>query len=136
MRQDVGDRAAGQKKIGFQERWQELRPTKTVVCWSWVGMIVLTMIVGFSWGGWVTGGTAQQMAQKMADDAVMKRLAPICVMQFDKDPNKAQKLKEMKEASAYQVGEYVEKQGWATIPGEAKPDSNVASECGRMLTST
>jgi hypothetical protein len=137
MQQDPGDRAAGQnRKVSFQERWQEFRPTKTVVGWSWVGTIVLTMIVGFGWGGWVTGGTAQQNATKMADDAVLKRLAPICVVQFDKDPNKVQKLKELKEASSYQVGEYVEKQGWATMPGETKPDSNVASECGRLLTTT
>ena len=30
-----------------------------------VGAIALT-IIGFSWGGWVTGGTAQEMAEEKA----------------------------------------------------------------------
>ena len=135
MEQDRGDTGARleelKKSVG--ERWSDFRPTKTVVFWSLMGSIVLTMIVGFAWGGWVTGGTAQKMAEKMADDAVVKRLAPICVVQFTRDPGKDQKLKELKEVGSYQAGEYVEKQGWATMPGEEKPDSNVASECARLL---
>lgn len=134
MEQDRGDRRAEQKgKVRFQEWWRDARPTKTAVFWSWVGSVVLTMIIGFAWGGWVTGSTAQKLAEKMADDAVVKRLAPMCVLQFNRDPGKDQKLKALKEAGSYQGGDYVEKQGWATMPGEEKPDSNVASECARLL---
>jgi hypothetical protein len=134
MEQDRGDRGVEKKrKVRFREWWDEARPTKTVVFWSWVGSIILTMIIGFAWGGWVTGGTAQKMAEQMAEDAVVKRLAPICVVQFNRDPGKDQKLKELKEASTYQRGDYVEKQGWATMPGEEKPDSKVAEECARVL---
>jgi hypothetical protein len=39
----------------------------------------------------------------------------------------------LKEAGSYQGGDYVEKQGWAIIPGEEKPDSAVAAECARLL---
>jgi hypothetical protein len=81
----------------------------------------------------VTGGTAQKLAEKMADDAVVKRLAPICVLQATRDPGKNEKLKALKEAGSYQGGDYIEKQGWATMPGEEKPDSAVASECARLL---
>ncbi|MGD0264421.1 MAG: hypothetical protein ABSD47_05600 [Candidatus Methylomirabilota bacterium] len=134
MEQDKGDRGVEKKqKVSFRQRWDEARPTKTVVFWSWVGSVVLTMIIGFAWGGWVTGGTARSMAEKMAGDAVVKRLAPICVVQFNRDPGKDQKLKELKETSTYQRGDYVEKQGWATMPGEEKSDSNVAEECARLL---
>jgi hypothetical protein len=134
MEQDKGYRGVEQKrKVRFQEWWREARPTKTAVFWSWMASVVLTMIIGFAWGGWVTGGTALKMAEKMADDAIVKRLAPMCVLQSTRDPGKDQKLKELKEAGAYQGGEYVEKQGWATMPGEEKPDSNVASECARLL---
>ena len=66
-----------QKKVSFREWWNEARPTKTIVFWSWMGSIVLTMIIGFAWGGWVTGGTAQKMAEVMAADAVSQRLVPI-----------------------------------------------------------
>ncbi len=73
------------------------------------------------------------MAEKMAEDAVVKRLAPICVVQFSRDPGKAQKLKALEKTESWQRSEYVEKQGWATMPGEEKPDSKVAEECARLL---
>jgi len=134
MEQDKGYKGVEQKrKVRFREWWSEARPTKTAVFWSWMGSVVLTMIIGFAWGGWVTGGTARSMAEKMAEDAVVKRLAPICVVQFKQAPGKDQKLKELKDTSTYQRGEYLEKQGWATMPGEEKPDSKVAEECARLL---
>src|SRR6266508_5398742 len=40
------------------------------------------LVVGFTWGGWVTGGTAKEMAQKSATSAVVTALAPICVDKF------------------------------------------------------
>lgn len=79
------------------------------------------------------GGTARSMAQTMAEDAVVKRLAPMCVVQFNRDPGKDQKLKELEKTDSWQRSEYVEKQGWATMPGEETPDSKVASECARLL---
>ncbi len=101
--------------------------------WGLVVSAVLTMIIGFAFGGWVTGGTAQRMAKEMADEAVIDRLAPICVTQFNQDPEKDKKLQELKEISSYQRGDYVEKQGWATMPGEKEPDSKVADECAIRL---
>jgi hypothetical protein len=101
--------------------------------WGLVVSAVLTMIIGFAFGGWVTGGTAQEMAEEMADEAVIDRLAPICVTQFNQDPEKDKKLQELKEISSYQRGDYVEKQGWATMPGEKEPDSNIANECAKRL---
>jgi len=128
MEQDRGDRRE-RGKVSLGQWWGDFRPTKTVVFWSWVGAVVLTMIVGFAWGGWVTEGTAL----KLADDAVVKRLAPMCLAQFNRDPGKDRKLIALKETSSWQGGEYVEKQGWATMAGEGKPDSAVASECAKLL---
>jgi len=134
MDQDKGDRRARpQGKVRFRDWWREARPTKTVVFWSWIGSVVLTMIIGFAWGGWVTGGTARSMAQTIADEAVVKRLAPICVLQATRDPGKAQRLEALGKTDSWQRSEYVEKQGWATMPGEEKPDSKVAEECTRLL---
>lgn len=134
MNQDRGDRGREpQPKLSLRQRWDEARPTKTIVFWSWVGSVVLTMIIGFAWGGWVTGGTARSMAATTAEEAVVKRLAPVCVLQFKQEAGIEQKLKELKETSGWQRGEYVEKQGWATLPGEEKPDSKVAEECARLL---
>ena len=116
-------------KPGFGERWNLIRPTKTIVFWSVVATIVLTMIVGFAWGGWITGGTAQ----KMTNDAVTQRLSLICVGQYNQDPQKDQKLTELQDISSYQRDDYVKEQGWATMPGEEKPDNKVADGCAKLI---
>jgi hypothetical protein len=121
------------KKVAFGEWWGAARPTKTIVFWSWVASIVLTMIIGFAWGGWITGGTALKMAEVMAADAVSQRLVPICVDQFNRDPAKEQKLVELQATRSYDRDDYVKAQGWATIPGEDEPDGKVAVECARLL---
>ena len=102
--------------------------------WSAIGGAVVLAIIGFTWGGWVTGGTAREMAEEMAVEAVVDRLTPICVGQFNQDPEKEQKLKELKETTSWTRDSYVEKQGWATIPGEKKPDSKVADKCAQQLS--
>jgi hypothetical protein len=134
MDQDKGDRGAErQRKLTVGDRWRNAQPTKTIAFWLCMASIALTMIVGFAWGGWVTGGTAQKMAETMADDAVAKRLAPICVSQFNRDPGKDKKLVELKGTDSWQRDGYVEKQGWATMPGEEKADRNVAEACANLL---
>jgi hypothetical protein len=42
-------------KVSYRQRWDKARANKKVVFWAIIGAIVLTMIVGFSWGGWMTG---------------------------------------------------------------------------------
>jgi pimeloyl-ACP methyl ester carboxylesterase len=121
------------RSLSLGQRWSEARPTKTLAFWACVASAVLTMIIGFSWGGWVTGGTARTTAQSMAQDAVVKRLAPICVVLSGRDPAKAVKLVALKEESYWQRGEYVRKQGWATMPGEQEPDPRVAEACATLL---
>ena len=122
-----------EKKLSYRQRWDKARATKKVVFWFAVAAVVLTLIVGFNWGGWVTGGSAQAMAVQSGTDAVVQRLAPICVYQFNQDPEKDQKLTELKDTSTYQRRAYVEDQGWATMPGEEEPDSKVADECAKRL---
>jgi hypothetical protein len=122
------------RKRAFGERWASARPTKTVFFWSMVLVAALTMVVGFTWGGWVRGVTAQSMAETRAEDAVVKQLAPICVAEAKQDPASAQKLKALKALDEYERGDYVTKEGWATMPGGGAADGRVAEECARLLT--
>ena len=117
------------KKVSLGQRWDEFQPTKTVLIWSMVAAVILTMIVGFTWGGWMTSGTAQETA----DEAVVERLALICVDQFKQDPDTAQKFIEFIETRSYQQDNYVTDQGWATMFGDEKPDRNVAVACARLI---
>jgi hypothetical protein len=93
--------------------------------WGLIGGAVVTMILGFAWGGWTTAGTAHANTQK----AVVASQAAICVAQFVKQPDHAKKLKEFSDISSWSRSEYVEKGGWDKMPGQAKADSDVARAC-------
>jgi len=94
---------------------------------------VVTMIVGFNWGGWVTGGTAKDMTQRSTMAAVVAALSPICVDKFQRSPDAGTNMAELKKVSSYQQGSFVEKGGWATLPGSDRADSSVAQVCANML---
>ncbi len=102
--------------------------------WGAAGGAIVLAIIGFAWGGWVTDGTARQMAEEVARTAVVDRLTPICLDQFNRDSEKDQKLKELKEKESWNRGGYVQEQGWATMPGEKDPDSTVARKCADLLS--
>ncbi len=90
-------------------------------------------IVGFTWGGWVTAGTAEKLASEQARNAVVVALAPICLEQSRQDPEVEVTLAELKETSSYQRRDMLMKTGWATMPGSSDPDRDVAVACLQML---
>ena len=122
-----------QKPETISQRWNAIQLSKTAVFWTCLAVMAGTMLVGFTWGGWVSGGTAQKAATTMADDAVVQRLTSICVAQFQQDPAKDEKLAEMLEASSFQQRSFVADQGWATMPGEEDSDTKVSSACAKLL---
>jgi len=97
---------------------------------------VALAIVGFSWGGWVTGGTAEKMASEHAEQEVVAALVPICVNQANNDPLNVVKITKLKEAKGYQRREILMESGWATMPGASNPDRGVASACSDKLSET
>ena len=105
--------------------------------WGVVIGSILTMIVGFSWGGWTTSSTANQVAVKRADAAVTTALVPICLAQEKIDASKGKKLGELRAiTSSYEQTDFVVKAGWATFPGTADPNRNVAEACASALLKT
>lgn len=117
----------------ISQRWAQTRPTKTFVFWFTVAAVVATMIVGFTWGGWVTSSTAETTAKAMAEDAVVHRLVPICVAAAQHDQASDKKLKELKDTGEWDRVEYVKKAGWATMPGDKDADPKVAEQCAKTL---
>lgn len=105
--------------------------------WGVVIGSILTMIVGFSWGGWTTGSTARQLAVKQADAAVTAALVPICLAGGKSDVARAKKLGELTAlTSSYEQTEFVMKTGWATFPGREDPNRDVAEACAAQLLKT
>lgn len=95
---------------------------------------IVAMIVGFGWGGWVTGGSAKQMASDRAQSDVVAALTLVCLEQSKRDPQIAGRLTELKATASYSRAEFVMKTGWATMPGSAEPNRDVASSCGNKLS--
>jgi hypothetical protein len=98
-----------------------------------LGGAVALAIVGFTWGGWVTGGSADQLAKKEAEIAVVKVLAPICVDNFQQQPDAAANLVTLKATSSYQQAAFIEKGGWATMVGSENAQPGTAKACAEML---
>ncbi len=102
--------------------------------WGAAGGAIVLAIVGFSWGGWVTGSTAKTMAQEHANVEIAKVLAPICFLQFQQQPDSAAKLVELKGLTgSYQQASYVEKSGAAMMPGGDKALKGVGQACAELL---
>ncbi|TYC80107.1 hypothetical protein FMN63_02405 [Stappia sp. BW2] len=93
-----------------------------------IGAIAVS-IAGFSWGGWVTGGTAAKMASTSSHDKVIAALVPVCVGQSRSDDERTAKLAEIRETSAYQRRTVLMETGWATMPGSDSADRDLAQAC-------
>lgn len=96
---------------------------------------VALAVVGFSWGGWVTGGSAERMAQDLSKADVVAALSLICIDQSKRDPQITERLAELKAASTYSRGDVVVKAGWATMPGMTEANAQVARACATQLAS-
>jgi len=99
-----------------------------------VGAVVIT-IVGFSADWIVTSGAANKQAERRAEQAVIAALTPVCVAQFKKmaKEKQATHLAALQDTSSWQRGDYIEEQGWATMPGSKEPDDEVADACAEEL---
>ena len=95
--------------------------------------VVATLAVGFGWGGWMLGSTAKTLADSTANSAVVAAVAPICVDQFQRSADAATNLTTLKKTDSWQQAAYVEKGGWAVMPGSKAADSGVSQACAALL---
>ena len=94
---------------------------------------IAVAIVGFSWGGWMTSGSADRMASEKARHEVVAALVPICIEQSKQDPKVSETLAQLKAASNYKRSDLLMEAGWATMPGSSDPNRAVASACIEQL---
>ena len=104
-------------------------------CWGAVAGAAGLALIGFSFGGWVTAGTAAGMARLRADSAVVAVLAPICADKFRHAQNADENLAKLNAISrTWEKSTYVSKGGWATLPGSDEPNTDVAQACAELLS--
>ena len=103
--------------------------------WGAVAGAVALAVIGFSWGGWVTGAKAEATATQRANTAVVAALAPLCADRFTRATDATTSLAALKGVDQWARGEVVEKGGWATMPGTNAPDqvTAVARACATLL---
>lgn len=87
-----------------------------------------TVVIGFVWGGWVTGGTAREMEAKSSMTAV-EAFTPLCVAKAEQQ---AEQLVLLKEADSWKRAEFVVKAGWVTNVSK-KYRSAVAEACASIV---
>lgn len=90
-------------------------------------------VIGFSWGGWMTAGSAAEVSKKDTAAAVALILTPYCVEKSKMDPKSAEVMTEIKNASSYMQSGIVEDAGWATPLGADQPDRALARACLQAL---
>jgi hypothetical protein len=109
----------------MEEKW-------TYCLWGAAGGAVALAIVGFSWGGWVTSGSAQKLARQQVDTAIVKVLTPFCVANFQKAPDAIANLASLKKIdSSWQRETFVRDNKWALIGSEQ--DRGVIDACAAEL---
>ena len=95
---------------------------------------VATIVIGFSWGGWVTGGSVRAMTDKAAQSAHQELAAAVCSNRFAASPDAHTQLATLKGiTSSYQRGKFVEDGGWAVMPGATDADRQDANACADGL---
>src|SRR6185437_3744309 len=119
---------------GLAERYATYRAPKAVLGWCCVLSAIATIVVGFTWGGWTTGGSAAAMAESAAAGARAKLAAAICTAQFNHSSDAAVQLAALNKLDHWDRADFIKKGGWASLPGMTDPVSGAADLCAEQLT--
>jgi len=99
--------------------------------WGVIGGAIGAIVIGFFWGGWVTGGTAERMEATSAEAAVVQAFTPLCVAKAEQQPEKFMSLKETSSYGSPR-GDFVIEAGWVDNV-EEKYRSAVAKACAQTV---
>ena len=98
-----------------------------------VAGVVATLVVGFMWGGWVTGGTATKMTSEAVEATQVTLYSPVCVERYKAKATSEQRAAFAKE-SDWNRDAVIERAGFATPPGSSSPNAAVADKCAESLS--
>jgi len=95
---------------------------------------VATIIIGFNWGGWVLGKTAETDATQRVNAALVQAYGPVCIERFKHQPNVEAKWVELTKVDTWRRDAYIKESGFATPPGSTSPNAAVADACADALS--
>lgn len=94
-----------------------------------LGGAIAVSVLGFTWGGWTTSGSAQTMAQDQASKEVTLAMVPVCLNMSAADPARSEKLAVLQGLSGFGRRNAMMETGWAIRPGSDAPDRDLAEAC-------
>jgi hypothetical protein len=94
--------------------------------------VVATVVVGFGWGGWSLGSTANKMANEQSERAVIAALAPVCADKFRALPDAEAKKVALSKVDSWNRSAEFPKE-FVTLPGETYPSSALVAACSTLL---
>jgi hypothetical protein len=113
---------------------KDYSPTKAALGWTAAGACALTIAVGFTLGGWVTGGGAERMVQEARMDAQAHLAAAVCAENFRAYPTAAAKQAEITGLTTMRQRQFVLDQPWSQVPGAEGAVRRASAEiCARMI---
>jgi alpha/beta superfamily hydrolase len=93
---------------------------------------VATIVVGFSWGGWSLGSTADTMAKTRSELAVVTALAPVCADKFRALPDAEAKKVALSKVDSWKRRDEFPAE-FVTLPGASYPSSALVDACYTLL---
>jgi hypothetical protein len=93
---------------------------------------VATIFVGFFWGGWSLGSTADKMANERSELAVVAALAPVCADKFRALPDAEAKKVALSKVDSWKRRDEFPKD-FVTLPGQSYPSSGLVDACYTLL---
>lgn len=111
------------------ERRDALKSKGKLLFGGFVAGVVVTLIVGFSTGNFITPSHADRMVRDAANEARTAALLPYCVENFNESPDAEKNLAALLETSEWMRGQFISDGKWA---GDAS-GSHLNSACAEKL---
>ncbi len=97
--------------------------------WGVIGGAIAAIVIGFIWGGWVTGGKAVRMEVASAEAAIVLAFTPLCLAKAEQQP---EQLVLLEEARTWERDNFVIEAGWVDNVSE-KHRAAVAVACAQVV---
>ena len=88
-------------------RWLVFQPTKMQTFWVVAVAVVVTLILGFGFAGWVSADKAAFMARQAAENARLELAVKVCVDEFVHDDGAKQRMAKLKSAEFYRRSDII-----------------------------
>jgi hypothetical protein len=93
---------------------------------------IVTMIVGFNWGGWSLSSTTDKVARERSELAVVTALAPVCADKFRALPDAEAKKAALLKVETWKRRDEFPKE-FVTLPGDSYPSSALVDACYALI---